>query len=140
MNARTLKVKDLCDERVLAIEHDCSLYDTIRWLDEHGAGRAVVLDGSRGASRAAGIVDRKTLAATMLSRPDYDDLILFDVMDAEPVIVSEHEEIHVAFDKLRNAGRHVAVVVNESGELAGLLTLNDVRQLDRSGRQLATAA
>ncbi len=139
MNTRALKVRDFCSGMILATERDCSLYETIRWLDEYGTQQAVVVNGGRGASAVLGIVYRETLASVMMSQPDYDDLSLEDVMDAEPVVVNEDDDVLVAAGNLGRAGREVGIVVNSDHELVGLLRLADVGHLD-SRRRLASAA
>lgn len=69
-----------------------------------------------------GILESKSLA-NLLARGDVDDM--FTTL-AEPLFVSESTRALTLLEIFRDEGAHMALVVDEYGDLQGLVTLNDL--------------
>ena len=57
---------------------------------------------------------------------DYDDITLRKVELARPLKVSAKMQIHDLFHKFKNQKTHIAMVVDKKGQLAGLITMEDL--------------
>jgi CBS domain containing-hemolysin-like protein len=68
-----------------------------------------------------------TISVKLLGQAVYDhpDATVGEVC-WKPVIVKSNEKLHNAFAMLQSLGRNIAVVVDEKGEFAGVVTLEDL--------------
>lgn len=107
--------------RIAWLDLEASHEENIQVLREHPYSRYPVYRGSD--SDVVGIMETKSLAR-LLTRPDDIDSLLDDL--AEPLFVTESTRALTLLEIFRDESAHMALVVDEYGDLQGLVTLNDL--------------
>jgi CBS domain containing-hemolysin-like protein len=72
--------------------------------------------------RIIGTVSIKTLDKALYEHPEWE----LGQVCWEPVIVRANEKLHNSFAQLQSLGRNIAIVVDDKGEFAGVVTLEDL--------------
>ena len=126
---------------VITIEPTKGSVDAARLMREQHVGFLIVTE--RGTSPAnhkvVGVLtDRDLVVAVLAREADAHALSAGDVMTRNPLMVSEDCPLDAALGLMRDAGVRRVPVVGENGELAGVLSLDDV--LERLARQLTNIA
>ncbi|MFA7487818.1 MAG: hemolysin family protein [Lysobacteraceae bacterium] len=107
--------------RIAWLDLEASHEENIQVLREHPYSRYPVYRGSD--SDVVGIMETKSLVR-LLTRPDDIDSLLDDL--AEPLFVTESTRALTLLEIFRDESAHMALVVDEYGDLQGLVTLNDL--------------
>jgi magnesium and cobalt exporter, CNNM family len=106
---------------VVALEIDASLDECFRICLESGHSRIPVYRES--IDKIVGILYVKDLLR--LRNGDQDSFVLKDIM-REPVLVPEGKMVRDLLRELRDQKTHIAVVLDEYGGTAGLVTIEDI--------------
>jgi len=105
---------------MVVLPREAELETILPLVTEFGHSRYPVIDGDR--SKVVGILLAKDLLAKVLENKT---LIVEEIM-RPAVIVPESKRLNVLLKELRTNGNHMAVVVDEYGQAAGLVTIEDV--------------
>lgn len=117
-----MRVRDIMIPRIqmVVVPKDAELESIMPLVTEFGHSRYPVIDGDR--SKVVGvllakdlltrILENKTLKVHEIMRPSY--------------VVPESKRLNVLLKELRTNGNHMAIVVDEYGQSAGLVTIEDV--------------
>lgn len=119
-----LQVRDIMIPRskMVAIPRDAQLADIYPCVIESAHSRFPVVDEETG--KVVGIL----LAKDLLSYAIDEDNPRFDVRDVmrPPTFVPESKRLNVLLREFRGSRNHMAVIVDEYGAVAGLVTIEDV--------------
>ncbi|WP_394751866.1 HlyC/CorC family transporter [Crenothrix sp.] len=117
-----LRVRDIMIPRVqmVVVAKDAELETIFPLVIESGHSRYPVIDGDR--SKVVGILLIKDLLAHVLKNKD---LLVQDIMRPASV-VPESKRLNVLLKELRTNGNHMAIVVDEYGQTAGSVSIEDV--------------
>ena len=136
-----MTVGDICTRSVfVASEHERILEIAERMRDDDVG--ALVVVAIRGASYApiGMLTDRDIVISALAWQPDLiGDLTVADAMTSDVVTVDEHEHVDAALYRMRECGIRRLPVVDGTGKLVGILTLDDVLA-HPDGRQGALVA
>jgi CBS domain-containing protein len=100
-------------------------------MRQHHVGDLIIVDGNR---QPVGILtDRDLVVGALAENEDVDLLRVGDVMTRRPVLASETEDLEKALEAMRRKAIRRLPVVNDDGELTGVLTLDDVLQVLNRG-------
>lgn len=136
-----MNVADICKSNVVTVPESEELTAAARLMREHHIGYLVVVEPlSRGGSfRPVGVLSDRDMVVTVLAKgADPRQLRVGDVMTRGPVVVSENQPVTFAVSEMRRIGVRRLPVVGAAGELAGILSLDDV--LDALAEQLLGVA
>lgn len=106
--------------RITAIDKNMHIDKIIEKFIEEGFSRLPVYDGS--IDNIVGEIYGKDLLNLMANR----NLIAFTDIIRPPFLVSEDEKIHKLLKTMQREHAHLAIVLNEFGGVAGLVTLEDI--------------
>lgn len=106
---------------IAALPTDTNLTDAVNFLLEHGFSRVPIFEDS--IDNITGIVYAKDLMAEILKR---EEARTISEIGREPIFVPESKLIDDLLHELRGSRVHMAVVLDEYGGTAGLITLEDV--------------
>ncbi|MBA3469876.1 MAG: HlyC/CorC family transporter [Herpetosiphonaceae bacterium] len=106
---------------VVAVRIDTPLVETARLAIEHGYSRIPVYENDS-LDHALGTVNIKDLLPTLIEDKSQT---LADIL-RPPTFVLEHEPVSKLLTRFRRNGTHMALVVDEYGQIAGILTLEDI--------------
>lgn len=117
-----MRVRDIMIPRVqmVALPKDAELEAILPLVTEFGHSRYPVIDGDR--SKVVGILLAKDLLAKILQNKT---LKVWEIM-RHVSVVPESKRLNVLLKELRTQGNHMAIVVDEYGQAAGLVTIEDV--------------
>jgi magnesium and cobalt transporter len=117
-----MRVRDIMIPRVQmeVVPKDADLESILPVVTEFGHSRYPVIDGDR--SKVVGILLAKDLLARILQNKT---LTVKEIMRSVSV-VPESKRLNVLLKELRTQGNHMAIVVDEYGQTAGLVTIEDV--------------
>ncbi|MDD1607954.1 MAG: CBS domain-containing protein, partial [Methylococcaceae bacterium] len=117
-----MRVRDIMIPRVQmeVVPKDAELEAILPLVTEFGHSRYPVIDGDR--SKVVGILLAKDLLARVLQDKT---LKVWEIMRCVSV-VPESKRLNVLLKELRTQGNHMAIVVDEYGQAAGLVTIEDV--------------
>lgn len=107
--------------QVIAVQADLSLHEIARIAVEHGYSRMPVYAGDS-LDEAIGTVHMKDVLPTLL---DNVQRSVADIL-RPPTFVLAHEPVVQLLPHFRRNGTHMALVVDEYGQIAGILTLEDI--------------
>ena len=105
---------------IAALPADTELTDAASFLLEHGYSRVPIFEDS--IDNITGIVYAKDLMAEILR----DEKRAIAEIGREPILVPESKLIDDLLHELRGSRVHMAIVLDEYGGTAGLITLEDV--------------
>lgn len=108
---------------VFSLSMDMSIGDALVLISERGYSRIPVYD--QDVEEIIGIVLVKNLMANYHS--GMNNLKLKDIM-FEPLYISETKKVNELFYSLKNQKLNIAVVMDEYGGLAGIVTMEDVTE------------
>jgi magnesium and cobalt transporter len=123
LQVNQLRVRDIMLPRVqmVVVPNDAELETILPLVAEFSHSRYPVIEGDR--SKVVGILLAKDLLA-QLSRNNIK-LLVKDIM-RPAYIVPESKRLNVLLKELRTNGNHMAIVVDEYGQAAGLVSIEDV--------------
>ena len=124
LNVDRMRVEDIMIPRpsMDVVPVEATREDILREVAKHGHSRYPVIDGDRGV--VEGILLAKGLL-TRLSEDENTELSIKDLM-LPPHIVPKSKRLGALLKDFQNLRSHMAIVVNEYGEAAGLITIEDV--------------
>jgi magnesium and cobalt transporter len=122
LQVNQMQVRDIMIPRVqmVVVPNDAELDTILPLVTEFNHSRYPVIDGDR--SKVVGILLAKDLL-THLSKNT--KLMVKDIM-RPAYVVPESKRLNVLLKELRTNGNHMAIVVDEYGQTAGLVSIEDV--------------
>ena len=117
-----MRVRDIMlpKQQMTCIEQDAKLNDIISIVTQSGHSRFPVIDNKKD---VVGILHAKDLL-----RFQEDDSSEFDLLDIarQAAFVPESKRLNAMLSDFRSNRNHMAIVVDEYGEIAGFVTLEDI--------------
>jgi magnesium and cobalt transporter len=117
-----MRVRDIMIPRIqmVVVPKDADLDTILPLVSEFGHSRYPVIDGDR--TKVVGVLLAKDLLARVLENKN---LKVHEIMRPS-YVVPESKRLNVLLKELRTNGNHMAIVVDEYGQSAGLVTIEDV--------------
>lgn len=121
---------EYCNRDVVVIERTESVREAINLMRNNHVGDVVVVEMQEKASIPIGILtDRDIVVEILAEDVDLDAVNVGDVMSYQLVTVTEETKLLDAIKLMRMNGVRRLPVVNESGELQGILSVDDLLEL-----------
>ena len=122
-----MAVSAVCNHNVATIERGAGVVEAAARMRAEHVGDLIVVE-QRGARRVpVGILtDRDIVVAVVGKRVSPEAVTVGDAMSAKLLTVNEDNGIEHALRDMRRAGVRRAPVVDSSGELVGVLSIDDV--------------
>lgn len=125
-----MTIGDICNRELIVIQRDETAQEAAKLMRQFHVGSIVVIDKTNGSAIPVGVVtDRDLIVEIMATELDASVITVGDIMSQELFTVKEDAAIHEAVELMRRKTVRRLPVVDESGELIGILTLDDVLQL-----------
>jgi magnesium and cobalt transporter len=117
-----MRVRDIMIPRIqmVVVPKDAELETIFPLVTEFGHSRYPVIDGDR--CKVVGVL----LAKDLLARALQNKTLTVQEIMRPAYIVPESKRLKVLLKELRTKGNHMAIVVDEYGQAAGLVTIEDV--------------
>ena len=125
-----MPISEICNREVIIVNSDDTVLEAAKLMRQHHVGDVVVVDDRDGVRVPVGIVtDRDLVVEIMAPELDPAAITVGDFMVPELVTVKESAGMFEAIEYMRAKGVRRLPVVNDSGGLIGILTLDDLLEL-----------
>lgn len=125
-----MPISEICNREVVVVRRDDTVLDAAKLMRQHHVGDVLVVEERNGAKVPVGIVTDRDLVVEIMA-PELDHLVITvgDIMAPELATVKENTGVFEAIQYMRGTGVRRLPVVNDSGGLVGILTLDDLLEL-----------
>ena len=125
-----MPISEICNREIVIVRRDDTVLEAARLMRQHHVGDVLVVEERNGIRVPVGIVtDRDLVVEIMAPELDQSVITVDDIMAPELTTVKEGTGVFEAIQYMRNKGVRRLPVVNESGGLVGILTLDDLLEL-----------
>ena len=125
-----MAVGEICNREVVIAEKALSVVAAAQLMRSHHVGDLVVIEEAAGRRKPVGIVtDRDIVVEIVAAGVNPEALKVGDIMGSEVATVRENEGLFEALRYMRDKGVRRMPVVDGSGGLIGILTLDDLLSL-----------
>jgi CBS domain-containing protein len=122
-----MKLKELCVLDVACCHKGTTVAEAARLMREHHTGDLVVIDESDGTREPVGIVTDRDIVMEVIARShDPERTKVSEVMASPLVVASGSESVATAIERMRAHGVRRLPIVDDSGAVSGILTLDDL--------------
>ncbi len=121
-----MTIGEYCNREVTITEQDTSVIEAAILMRRHHVGDLVVVDKLEEKTVPIGIVtDRDLVIEVLAQNIEPDSLSIKDIMSTDLVTVNENETLLSVLDIMQEKRVRRILVVNEHGDLQGLLSADD---------------
>lgn len=125
-----MPVSEICNREVIIVQGSNTVLDAAKLMRQHHVGDVLVVENRNGVQVPVGIVtDRDLVIETLAPELDSNAITVSDIMVPGLATVKEGTGIFEAIQYMRAKGVRRMPVVDESGGLAGIITLDDLLEL-----------
>lgn len=125
-----MNVGEICNREVIVIQRDEPVVEAAKLMRQYHVGAVIVIDKPNGSAIPVGIVtDRDLVVEVLATELDEKVITVGDIMAAELFTVKESTATHEAIDFMRRKTIRRLPIVDDAGELVGILTLDDVLEI-----------
>ena len=125
-----MSISEICNREVVIAKRDDTILETARLMRQHHVGDVLVVDDSGGKRIPVGIVtDRDLVVEIIATGLDPAVITAGDIMVSELAVVKEDTGVFESIQYMRAIGVRRMPVVDNSGGLVGILTLDDLLEL-----------
>ncbi|HYB32157.1 MAG TPA: CBS domain-containing protein [Steroidobacteraceae bacterium] len=122
-----MNIGGLCHRNAVTVGRFDELIKAAQLMRERHIGYLVVVDETDGKKRPVGVLTDRDIVITVVAREtDPRTLRAGDIMTQQPVTVSEADPVEKALREMRRVGVRRLPVITPQGELAGIVSLDDV--------------
>jgi CBS domain-containing protein len=122
-----MRAADLCSREVYLAKPEQALAEAAREMKNRHVGVLVVVRTEGRITRPIGVLtDRDVLVGQLARKADLFCLTVGDVMTAKPITVNQNDDVGQIVQRLASARVRRAPVVNDAGDLVGILSLDDL--------------
>ncbi|MBL8499948.1 MAG: CBS domain-containing protein [Nitrosomonas sp.] len=123
-------VGEICNREVIVIQRDATIVEAAKLMRQFHVGAVIVVEKRDGRQIPVGVVtDRDLVVEVVATELDAAVITVGDIMAAEVFTIKENTASHEAIEYMRRKTIRRLPVVDETGELTGILTLDDTLQL-----------
>jgi len=125
-----MKIGEICSRVVVFAARDMTLAEASKLMREHHVGCLVVLEESGRGRIPVGIVtDRDIVVEVLAVGLDYRTVKVGEIMSSELISAREDDGMLDALQLMRRRGVRRLPVIAASGELAGIVTIDDLLEI-----------
>jgi CBS domain-containing protein len=125
-----MTIGEICNREVIVIQRDETIQEAAKLMRQFHVGAIIVIDKPNGGTMPVGVItDRDLVVEVMATELDETVITVGDILTPELFVVTENTAIDEAIELMRKKTVRRLPVVDDSGELIGILTLDDALQL-----------
>ena len=122
-----MNVSEVCSRRPTTCSASAPLSDVARLMYDHHVGTVVLTCSPADRPVPAGILtDRDIICAQIEHGADLSRLPASDQMTRDPLSVCEDVPVEEALELMRSRGVRRAIILDKSGGLAGVVSIDDI--------------
>jgi len=125
-----MPVSEICNREVIVIQRDATVVEAAKLMRQYHVGAVIVVEKRDGRQVPVGVVtDRDLVVEVVATELDENVITVGDIMAQEVFTIKESTASYEAIELMRRKTARRLPVVDETGELVGILTLDDALQL-----------
>ncbi len=124
-----MKTGEACNRTVVVVDREMPLGDAARLMREHHVGSLVVAKPTYGNKPLGIVTDRDMVVEVMAEDLDYRTVTVGDIMGDKLVVAREQDDSLDTLKLMRSQGVRRIPVVTEKGDLAGIVTVDDLLEI-----------
>ena len=125
-----MTVGEVCRRDVVTAKPETPLVEAVALMKSYHVGDLVVVEGRGGRRMPIGILTDRDVALSIANHAArIAHLRVSDLMKQNPITAQEGDSLHDALKKMQANGIRRLPVVDLTGELQGILTLDDLVEL-----------
>ncbi len=125
-----MRVGDCSTSKVVVARRSTSIGEAARLMREYHIGALIVTGDDKQDVMPVGIVTDRDLVIEILAKEiDPSELTVGDVMSPDLTVAQESDDLFQTLDRMREQGVRRVPVINDRGQLAGILSVDDVLAL-----------
>lgn len=125
-----MPVGEICNREVIVIQRDATVVEAAKLMRQYHVGAVIVVEKRDGRQVPVGVVtDRDLVVEVVATELDENVITVGDIMAQEVFTIKESTASYEAIELMRRKTARRLPVVDETGELVGILTLDDALQL-----------
>lgn len=125
-----MPISELCNREVIIIQKEETVLEAARLMRQHHVGNVIIVEERNGIKKPIGIVtDRDLVVEIMATELDPAVITVGDITVSKLVTVQENTGIFDAIQYMRRKAVRRSPVIDDRGELIGIITLDDLLQL-----------
>ncbi|MBS0586637.1 CBS domain-containing protein [Nitrosomonas sp.] len=125
-----MSVGEICNREVIVIQRDETIVEAAKLMRQYHVGAVIVVEKRNGLQVPVGIVtDRDLVVEILATELDEKVITVGDIMPQEIFTIKESAASYEAIEFMRRKTARRLPVVDDAGELVGILTLDDALQL-----------
>lgn len=124
-----MKTGEVCNRTVIVVGRDTPLGEASKLMREHHVGSLVVVDDTDGRAPVGIVTDRDIVVEVLSSDLDHRTVTVGEIMGAKLVTAREDDDWLDTLKVMRSRGVRRVPVVNATGALAGIVTIDDLLEI-----------
>ena len=125
-----MKAGELCNREVVTATREMSILDAARLMRDYHVGSLIIVESTENRKEAVGILtDRDIVIEVIAEAVGLDEVTIGDVMSYALLKVSDEESVFETAQRMRARGVRRVPVISGTGELVGILALDDILSL-----------
>ena len=124
-----MRTGQVCNRTVVVVAKDTTLADAAKLMREHHVGSLVVAQNTYGRKPVGIVTDRDMVVEVMAADLDYRTLTVGEIMGDKLVVARESDDTLDTLKLMRARGVRRLPVVTEKGDLAGIVTIDDLLEI-----------
>ncbi|MEZ0225174.1 MAG: CBS domain-containing protein [Alphaproteobacteria bacterium] len=122
-----MPIGEVCNKEIITVQSEDSVLDAAKLMRQNHVGDVLVVENRNGIDVPIGIVtDRDLVMEIMAPELDSSVITVGDIMAPEFTTVKESAGLFEAIQHMRNMAVRRLPVVDETGQLVGIVTLDDL--------------
>jgi CBS domain-containing protein len=125
-----MSIGEICNREVIIINKGSTIMEAAKLMRQHHVGTLVVVDKDKDKTIPVGILtDRDIIIEVIAEDVALNSVIVGDVMSYELITAREVDGIWDTMQRMRGKGIRRVPVVNNAGELTGILAVDDLLEI-----------
>lgn len=125
-----MTIGEICNRDTVFTLRNSSIPDAARLMREQHVGDLIVVETGSGRRIPVGILTDRDLVVEILAKEvDPGAVTVGDIMSSELVTARESDNLYDTMQRMRAKGVRRVPVVNDAGELVGIVTVDDFLDL-----------
>jgi len=125
-----MPIGEICNREVVIVQPNSAILEAAQLMRHHHVGDVLVVEDRSGVRVPVGIVTDRDLVVEIMA-PELDQRVITvgDIMATELATIKENAGVSETIEYMRAKGVRRVPVVDNSGGLVGILTLDDLLEL-----------
>jgi CBS domain-containing protein len=124
-----MKTGEVCNRTVVVVGRETLLSEAAKLMREHHVGSLVVARNTYGRKPVGIVTDRDMVVEVLAADVDYRTVTVGEIMGDKLVIAKEEDDSLDTLKRMRASGVRRIPVVTEKGDLAGIVTVDDLLEI-----------